>query len=214
MKKLHVITLALALGLAPAVMQADEQGQVDQAATTMRQFEMMPEKGIPKDIMRHAKGFAILTIAKGGFVFSGKVGEGVVVARTKDGWSGPSFIRTGGAGFGPQIGGEVTQLVLVLNTQKAIDAFAHGGNVQLGADLSVAAGPVGRTAEGDVMPVAAVYAYSRSKGLFAGASIEGTVLLTNKDGNERYYGRPVTAMAILHDRVPAPRGSGALRKTL
>ena len=79
-----------------------------------------------------------------------------------------SFVRTGGAGFGPQIGGEVTELVLVLNTPEAVKAFSHGGNVQLGGELSVAAGPYGRTADADVMPKAAVYAYSRSQGLFAG----------------------------------------------
>lgn len=214
MKKFHVIMIALALGLAPLALQADEQDQVNQAATTMRRFESMPEKGIPRDIMRNAKGFAILTIAKGGFMFSGKIGRGVVVARTKDGWSGPSFIGTGGAGFGAQIGGEVTQLVLVLNTTDAVKAFSRGGNVQLGADLSVAAGPVGRTAEGDVMPTAAVYAYSMSKGLFAGVSVEGTVLVTNKDANARYYGRPVTASAILFHHVTPPRGAAVLRRTL
>ena len=214
MKKLHVITVALALGFAPFALQADEQSEVDHAARIMKQFEAMPEKGIPRDILRHAQGFAILSILKGGFVVSGKIGEGVVVARTADGWSGPSFIRTGGAGFGAQIGGEETQLVLVLNTPEAVKAFSRGGNVQLGADVSVAAGPVGRTAEGDVMPKAAVYAYSRSKGLFAGVSLEGTVLVTNKDANERYYGRPVTASAILRHRVAPPTGASVLRGTL
>jgi lipid-binding SYLF domain-containing protein len=106
MKKIHVIYMVLALTLAPFALQADEQDQVNQAATIMAHFKALPEKGIPSDILRNAKGFAILTIAKGGFVFSGKIGEGVVVARTEEGWSGPSFIRTGGAGFGPQIGGE------------------------------------------------------------------------------------------------------------
>jgi lipid-binding SYLF domain-containing protein len=104
--------------------------------------------------------------------------------------------------------------VLVLNTTAAVKAFSHGGNVQLGGDLSVAAGPVGRTAEGDVMPKAAVYAYSRSKGLFAGVSVEGTVLITNADANERYYGRPVTASAILFHRVAPPSGAAVLRRTL
>lgn len=214
MKKFHAISLGLALVLAPFALQADEQDQVNQAASIMTRFRALPEKGIPRDILRDAKGFAILTIVKGGFVFSGKIGQGVVVARTPEGWSGPSFVRTGGAGFGAQIGGEVTELVLVLNTRDAVEAFSHGGNVQLGGALSVAAGPVGRTAEGAVMPKAAVYAYSRSKGLFAGASLEGAVLVTNSDANERYYGRSVTAGAILFRKVTPPKGAAVLKRTL
>jgi len=213
-KEFHVFYLVLAMALAPFAVQATEQDQVNQAATIMARFKALPENGIPRGILRDARGFAILTIAKGGFVFSGKIGEGVVVARTAEGWSGPSFVRTGGAGFGAQIGGEVTELVLVLNTPEAVKAFSHGGNVQLGGELSVAAGPVGRTADAGVMPKAAVYAYSRSKGLFAGASVEGSVLITNADANRHYYGRPVTARAILKDRVAPPRAASVLRGTL
>lgn len=214
MKNIHVLYVVLALAMAPWAAQANEQDQVNTAASIMTRFASLPEKGIPREILRNAKGFAILTVIKGGFVFSGKIGQGVVVAKTNDGWSGPSFIRTGGAGFGAQIGGEETELVLVLNTPEAVKAFSHGGNVQLGGELSVAAGPVGRTADADVMPKAAVYAYSRSKGLFAGASLEGTVLVTNADANERYYGRPVTASAILHRNVEPPKGAAVLRRTL
>lgn len=214
MKKFHVLFLTMVLALAPFMLQATEQDQVNQAARIMERFRSLPEKGIPRHILRDAQGFAILTIVKGGFVFSGKIGEGVVVARTREGWSGPSFIRTGGAGFGAQIGGQVTELVLVLNTPEAVRSFMHGGNVQLGGELSVAAGPVGRTANAGIMPVAAVYAYSRSQGLFAGASLEGTVLITNKDANAHYYGRPVTARAILTHSVAPPMGAAILRRTL
>lgn len=87
---------------------------------------------------------------------SGKGGEGVVVARTKHGWSGPSFIGTGGAGVGFQIGAELTDFIFVLNNDAAVRAFSHGGNVKIGADASAAAGPVGRHAEPDVMSTAAI----------------------------------------------------------
>jgi len=111
------------------------------------------------------------------------------VARTGDGWSGPSFIGTGGAGWGPQIGAQVTDFVIVLNNESAVRAFSKGGNVTLGADASVAAGPVGRAAEADVTPRAAIYTYSKTKGLFIGASLEGAVIDTRQGANEHYYGR-------------------------
>ena len=153
-------------------------------------------------------------MVKGAFVFSGKAGEGVVVARTGHGWAGPSFIGTGGAGWGLQFGAEVTDFVFVLNNDAAVRAFSRGGNVTLGADASVAAGPVGRAAEANIAPRAAIYSYSRSKGLFAGVSLEGAVIGTRKNANERYYGRPVTAAEVLRGNVNAPAGAANLRNAL
>ena len=156
MKNFHSLCMGLGLALILPNSSMADQGEVNQAAHIISRFKAMPEKRIPRFVMHDAQGFAILTVVKGGFVFSGKVGEGVVVARVGNGWSGPSFIRTGGAGFGAQVGGEVTEFVLVLNTPDAVRAFSHGGNVQLGGALSVAAGPAGRTAAADVMPKAAI----------------------------------------------------------
>jgi len=212
MKKLFPIFTILCLSFAAA--GASEQDIVNRSATTVSEFRHMPEKAIPRNIMRHARGVAIISVVKAGFIFSGKAGDGVVVARTRHGWSGPSFIGTGGAGWGLQIGAEVTDFVIVLNNEAALRAFSRGGNVTLGVDVSAAAGPVGRTAEGDVTPKAAVYTYSRSKGLFAGVSLEGAVLGTRKEANARYYRRPVSAYDILHGRVVAPAGAGNLRAAL
>ena len=212
MKKLFLTLVVFCLAVAGAT--ATEQDIVDRSATTVREFRHMPEKGLPRNIIRHAKGLAILSVVKAGFIFSGKAGEGVVVARTAHGWSGPSFIGTGGAGWGLQIGAEVTDFVIVLNNDAAVRAFARGGNVTLGADASVAAGPVGRTGEADVIPKAAIYTYSRSKGLFAGVSLEGAVIATRTDANTRYYGHPASANDILHGRVPAPAGAARLRSAV
>jgi lipid-binding SYLF domain-containing protein len=151
-----------------------------------------------------------MKVLKVGFGVSGKGGEGVVVARTGNGWSGPSFIGTGGAGFGFQIGAEVTDFVFVLNNEDAVRAFSHGGNVKIGADASAAAGPVGRHAEADVMPVAAIYTYSRSKGLFAGVSLQGAVIVAQSDANRKYYGHEVTPAEILSGKVSAPAGARRL----
>lgn len=212
MKKLFSVLTLLCLSFVAA--NATEQDVVDRSAQTIREFRHMAEKGVPPRILRHARGLAIISVVKAGLVFSGKVGDGVVIARTGHGWSGPSFIRTGGAGWGPQIGAQVTDFVIVLNSENAVNAFSKGGNVTLGADASVAAGPVGRAAEADVTPRAAIYTYSRSKGLFIGASLEGAVIGARKGANEKYYGRPVTAADILHGRVPAPAGAAGLRSAL
>lgn len=210
-----LVVAALALAQ-PAAMAKDEEGQVRQAAAIMQRFKSMPEKQIPREVLRDARGLAILTVVKGGFGISGKFGEGVVVARTAQGWSGPSFIRTAGIGFGAQIGGEVTEFVIVLNTPDAVKAFAAGKNVQLGGALSVAAGPVGRSAGADVMRRAAVYTYSISQGLFAGVSLEGAVIKTNVKANNRYYrsqGEP-SSEDILQGRIVPPPSAAELLKVL
>src|SRR5437016_6722335 len=160
MKRFFCIPAILFLSLVTA--GATEQGTVDHCTAIIRDFRQMPERGIPRDVLRHSKGLAIMTVVKAGLIFSGKGGQGVVVARTQHGWSGPSFIATGGAGWGLQAGVEITDFVFVLNTKDAVRAFSRGGNVTIGGDVSAAAGPVGRDVQANVTPVAAVYTYSRS----------------------------------------------------
>src|SRR6187401_2439186 len=193
---------------------ATEQEVVNQSARILRDFHKMPERGIPQSVLRNARGVAVLTVVKIGFGLSGKGGQGVVVARTGNGFSGPSFIGTGGAGWGPQIGAQITEFVFVLNTNRAVHAFSRDGNFTLGADASVAAGPVGREASAAVTPTAAIYTYSRAKGLFAGVSLEGTVIATQKTANARYYGHDVSARDILSGAVPAPSRAGVLMRAL
>jgi lipid-binding SYLF domain-containing protein len=207
--------VCLLLG-APRGARADGmQDQVDQAVSVLEDFKQMPEKGIPEAVLRDAKGLAFLSVLKAGFIFSGQGGWGVVVARTDDGsWTGPSAIATAGAGFGLQIGAQVTDFIIVLNTPEAVDAFARGANVSLGADVSAAAGPVGRSLGADVMPVAAVYTYSRSQGLFAGVALEGAVIAARDSENEQYYGRKVTPREILSGKAAPPAGAAQLRRDL
>lgn len=212
MRTLSLLFVVLALAAAPARAETLQQS-VDQAMAVIKRFKEMPEKSIPEEVIRDAKGLAVLTVVKAGFIFSARGGQGVVLARTPAGWSGPSGIGTGGAGFGLQIGVQATEFVMVLNTPAAVEAFAHG-NFELGADLSVAAGPVGRHVAGGVMPTAAVYTYSRSQGIFAGVSLEGTVIVTKKERNAEYYGHPVEASDILGGKAPPPAGTMALIKEL
>jgi SH3 domain-containing YSC84-like protein 1 len=217
MRTIYIWIVVLALGvtlLGASPVYASMQGDVDQAATIIERFQAVPEEAIPQAVLRDARGLAIMTVIKAGFGISGRGGTGVVVARTRDGWSGPSAIGTGGAGFGLQIGAEVTEFVMVLNTDAAVQAFSRDVNFTLGADISVAAGPIGRTASIGVTPIAAIYTYSRSQGLFAGVSLEGTVIGTRNDANAEYYGRRVTPEEILSGKVPPPPGATRLVQVL
>src|SRR5258705_8522210 len=159
------------------------QSDVDQAVAVIERFEAIPEKAIPPAVMRAARGVAILTVTKVGFIGSVRGGTGVVVARIDKGWSGPSAIGTGGIGAGLQAGAEVSELVIVLNTPAAVDAFSKGGNVTLSAALGAAAGPVGRTPQAGGAPQAALYNYNPGPGLFSGPSPEGKGIRTPDEGH-------------------------------
>ncbi len=193
----------LAYGSASA---ATEQEIVDQSVEILRDFRQIPEREIPPRILSDARGLAIIRVLKIGLGVSGNGGQGVVVARTGYGWSGPSFMGLGGAGWGLQIGAQLSDFIFVLNNDAALRAFSRDGNVKIGADVSAAAGPVGRDLQAGVTPTAAVYTYSRSKGLFAGVSLEGAIISTQKTANARYYGRVVSARSILSGRVSPPSG--------
>ena len=194
--------------------RADLQDDVEQAADILQRFREIHEEAIPSHVLRDAKGIAFLTVTKAGFGFSGRIGKGVVVARTDRGWSGPSAIGTGGVGFGLQIGVKVSEFVLILNTREAVNAFAQGGNVTVGGHLSAAAGPFGRTAAADVALQAAIYSYSRSQGAFAGVSIEGTLITTRDKANTEFYGRSVEPKEVLRGKVKAPAGAKPLLSAL
>ena len=172
--------------LMTAAAHADMQDDINQAVSVLERFQEIPESAVPDVILREAKGLAILTLTKGGFVFSGRGGSGIVVARTEKGWSGPSAIGAGGMGFGFQAGAQVSELVIVLNTPDAVVAFAKGGNVTLGG----------------------------SQGFFAGVSLEGTVVYTRDEANAEFYGKPVQAREILSGSIPPPAGAQKLLKFL
>jgi SH3 domain-containing YSC84-like protein 1 len=206
---LSFITL-LTLCLATSKVHAAMQDDVDRAVGIIERFEEIPEKSIPPWVMRDAKGLAILTITKAGFILSGRGGTGIVIARTDNGWSGPSAIGSGGIGVGLQAGVQVSEYVIVLNSQEAVNAFSKGSNVTLGGNLSAAIGPVGRSAEAGAAPQAAIYTYSRSQGIFAGISLEGTVIATRYEANEEYYGKPVYTSDILTGAAKPPAGAQKL----
>ncbi|KAG1146867.1 hypothetical protein G6F37_004481 [Rhizopus arrhizus] len=176
---------------------------------------------IPVSVIKEAKGLAIFTVVKAGFLWSGRAGSGIVVSRLPDGrWSAPTAIATGGVGFGAQIGADITDFVLILNSEEAVRAFSQGGNLTLGGNLSVSAGPIGAGSEasiaGDIRQkkVAPVFSYTKSKGLFAGMSIEGTGLLELQKANSKFYGRPIRAEALLKGQIEPPSEAKVLYDTI
>ena len=217
MKIISKLLLSFSLIAAVSLVRAEGlQDSVDQATVILKRFKEIPEKSIPEKVLRDARGLAILTVVKAGFVLSVRGGQGIVVAKTTttNGWSGPSGIATGGAGLGFQIGAQASEFVMVLNTPAAVKAFSKGGNISLGTDLSVAAGPVGRNIAVDVVPMAAIYTYSKSQGLFAGVSLEGTVIITRNEQNAKYYGKKVETEDILKGKIPPPAGAQLLIQEL
>lgn len=170
-------------------------------------------------MLKNAKGLAILTVLKAGFLFSGRAGSGVIVARLPDGsWSAPSAIATAGAGVGGQIGAELTDFIFILNTQSAVDTFAQLGSVTLGTNVSIAAGPMGRNAEAagtaSFKSVSAVFSYSKTKGLFAGVSLEGSAIVERREANRKFYGNNCKGRQILLGQVEPPPGCEPLMRVL
>jgi lipid-binding SYLF domain-containing protein len=167
------------------------------------------EKKIPSQILTQAKGLAFFTEVKAGFLFSAKGGTGIVIARLPGGgWSAPSCFGAGGVGAGLMVGVSKTSNIIVLNNQDAIDVFAGKGQLKLGADVEVTAGPVGRNsgvaARGGDGGFAPCYSYSHSQGAYLGVSIDGTVLVTKDSINNKFYGRKVSAKEVLKGSVMPP----------
>lgn len=213
-KLCSVAAVTIAACLMAANAHANYQDDVDQAVSIIESFENIPERAIPTAVLRQARGLAIFTVTKAGFIVSGRGGKGIVVARTENGWSGPSAIGTGGMGFGFQAGAQVSEVVIVLNTPAAVEAFSQQGNFTLGGNLSITAGPIGRDAEARVGLQSVMYSYSRSQGLFGGLTVEGTVIATRNEDNAAYYGKPVSAKEILAGRATPPAGALKLRQIL
>jgi lipid-binding SYLF domain-containing protein len=174
------------------------------------------DRVIPMSVLRNAQGLAVFTVARLGLLMSARAGSGVVIARLPDdSWSAPSALGLGGVGAGFNIGLDVTDFVIVLNSRQAVRTFMATGSLQLGGNLSVAVGPLGRAAEASGAlntsgNVAAMFSYSKSKGLYGGVSVEGTVLIDRSDANSESFGRPVTAKQILSGSTEVPSFADSL----
>jgi len=187
--------------------------EIKKASYTLLNFtaenKIEGQDSLPRELLWDAEGIAIITFIKAGFFFTGRLGTGLVIGKLNDGsWSAPSAVCSTGVGWGFQIGGEVTDVVIVLNTRSALEAFTSNAQVSLGTELSVSVGPLGRSAATDVRAgdggLTAAFSYAHSKGLFVGVSLEAAVLVSRDDINEAFYGCRVTPKELLLGHVPAP----------
>ncbi len=207
MKKVMFVLAMLSLGTLCWAGSAREDAteRLDNAATVMHEIMGMPDKGIPEEVLEHAKCVAVIPhMIKGGFVFGAKGGKGVATCRTANGWSAPAFITISGGSWGLQIGVEAVDVVLIIQNDKGMQRLLSS-NFQIGGDASAAAGPVGRHAEAgtDWKLDTEILTYSRAKGAFAGLTLEGASLRQDSDSRHAMYG-DVTTRALLLGEVPVP----------
>jgi len=200
--------LAAALVAAPASAVTREEAILQNATLVLRELQSMPDLQIPDQLLARAEGIVILPAeVKVGFIIAARFGSGVLLVRNANHeWSNPVFVKTGGGSFGWQAGGQVADIVLVLTTRRSVDGISDG-KLTLGAEASVAAGPVGRTAMASTSLTfdSEIYAYSRSKGLFAGVSLEGNGLFISTKGNRNFYGGEDSATVIMAStKAPPP----------
>ncbi|HTT04493.1 MAG TPA: lipid-binding SYLF domain-containing protein [Steroidobacteraceae bacterium] len=182
---------------------AREDMRLGDATQVLQDLYKAPDQHVPDWLLQRAYGIAVIpNVIKAAFIFGGRGGKGVLTVRNASGrFSDPVFITLGGGSVGWQIGASSTDVVLVLMTPRSVEHFSHG-KFTLGADASVAAGPVGRQTEAQGGVSAEIYSYSRSRGLFAGVALDGTVLAVDGDADRAFYGQPdVTADMITHGKV-------------
>lgn len=196
-----------------------KESQLEKANNVLNEIMRTPDKGVPHDLFEKAVCVGIVpSEIKGAFMVGGTFGRGVLVCRRHgDGrWGAPSLFSLGQGSFGFQIGGEATDVVFIVMNAAGARKLVED-KVKLGGDISVAAGPVGRTGEGstDVELHAEILSYSRSRGLFAGVSLSGAVFKQDSDANRALYGRDVSAKDILiRGEVPVPAEAAALDQSL
>ena len=194
----------------------DEVEQSEKAAAAFREIMDAPDKGIPQSILDGAECVAVFpTVIKAAFGIGGQGGRGVVSCRTPSGWSAPAYLNLGGGSFGFQIGVQATDLVMLFMDANGVNRLI-GSKLELGADASVAAGPVGRQAGAstDLKLDAQILSYSRSKGAFAGVALKGAVIQPDKDDMRDAYGADKTAKEVLTGAVTGPAGVVAFPNAL
>lgn len=203
---LALLLLVASAGFAQSGVRSADVERVQSAATVLSQIMEAPDKAIPDSIMDGAKCLAIVpSMLKASFIFGANYGKGVATCRTSAGWSTPVFFKVEGGSFGFQAGGQAADLVLVVRTMDGMQHLLQS-KFKLGADASAAAGPVGRDAEAatDLTMRAQILTYSRSRGLFAGVSVNGAVVHQDNGATQAFYGKDWTFYSLLGGEVPPP----------
>jgi SH3 domain-containing YSC84-like protein 1 len=213
---IYPVLLLAAAQIAAASDRADDVARTQKAAQVLKEVMDAPDKGIPHDLLETAKCIAIIPgDKKFAFIFGGSYGRGVATCRTGHGWSAPMFIAVDGGSVGYQIGGSSTDIILLFMNDRALQSLLSD-KFKLGADASVAAGPVGRDAAAstDLKLNAEILSYSRTKGVFAGVSLDGAVVQVDKSGDQTLYGDNVDTHGILDGEVRIPASARSLMHVL
>lgn len=213
MRKAFVVLTAIGC-LSPAVWAATAREQLQSSADVFREIMATPDKGIPQELLEKAYCVVIVPgLKKAAFVIGGQYGKGMAVCRKAPGaaWGAPAAMRVEGGSFGFQIGGSSTDVVMLVMNESGMKKLERS-KFTMGADASVAAGPVGRTAAAntDAYMNAEILSWSRAKGLFAGVALNGATLRSDKDDNKALYGKPLESQEILLTDMQPPAAAHAL----
>jgi len=194
----------------------DSVDRLDRSVNVLHAIMATPDKGIPEEVLSNAKCIVVVPdLIKGGFVFGGKHGRGVATCRTANGWSAPAFVSVGGGSWGLQIGVEDVDLVMLVMNDQGLQHLLSS-KFQLTGEGSVAAGPVGRHASAgtDWKMNTEMLTYSRSKGVFAGLTLEGAVVEQDNDSTHAIYGKNMMFRNILSGKAATPRSADAFMKAV
>jgi lipid-binding SYLF domain-containing protein len=220
MKRRLIVILTTITIIAALVIPVNAEGPVeqqllvDQARITFKSFMVDKNMAWFREHMHKAEGFLIIPdLIQGAWFIGGSGGRGVLVVKDKNtgDWSQPSFYTIGSLSFGIQFGGEKSEIIMMVFTQKGLERL-YSSSFKFGGDASIAAGPVGGGAEADVMTD--FVSFVRSKGVFAGVSMEGAIVKVNNDWNEAYYGKKVSPIGIVKHKLVSNPGSAELLNTI
>jgi SH3 domain-containing YSC84-like protein 1 len=221
----RLLLLGIVIALSAMAVAADEKtggkeskakDRVQAAADVLNEIESAPDQGIPAEVLGSAECVAVVpSMLKGGFVVGAHYGRGLASCRTPKGWSAPAFFSVKGGSFGLQIGGQAVDLVMLIMNNGGMQKLLSS-QFKLGADASVAAGPVGRHAAADTdwKMRAQVLSYSRARGVFAGLELNGAVIRQDKDSTREFYGHMVTSKASLQGEIEPPADAYPFLQTL
>ena len=179
--------------------ESDEARRVREASVVFGEIMTAEDEAIPRALLGDAEGIAVFPgTLRAGFIFGGMRGRGILSARTESGWSAPAFLTLTGGSFGLQIGGQAVDLILIIRNRRGLENLVSN-QFKLGADAAVAAGPLGREAEAstDLQLRAQILSYSRSRGLFAGVTVNGSTVRQDQDANERFYGQRLETQQLV-----------------
>ena len=196
--------------------QSKAQDRVQAAADVLNEIQSAPDQGIPSDVLGSAECVAVVpSMLNGGFIVGARYGRGLASCRNPKGWSAPAFFSIKGGSFGLQIGGQAVDLVMLIMNDDGMHKLLSS-QFKLGADASVAAGPVGRQAAAgtDWKLRAQILSYSRARGVFAGLALDGAVVRQDKDSTREFYGHMVSTKAALQGQIQPPAAAYPFLQTL